>query len=101
MRWTQLDKSSGGVYLNIRRPEERPAVDLNMLSHPYDLRLTVKAVRKVAKFLQKAEIDGPVAPGRRTLEDEVITISPSLLPSSLLPSLFIVLSSDRFGCCPF
>lgn len=48
--------SVGRVSLQSANPDEPAAIDLNFLSQPYDVRVTLEAVRRTAKFLQSSII---------------------------------------------
>lgn len=70
-------QSRGRVSLNSSRPEDPPAIDLNFLSSPYDLRVVSEAVKKVVELLQEngvIEIEGPLAPGPRSLKEEDVMV---------------------------
>jgi choline dehydrogenase-like flavoprotein len=87
-------QSRGSVSLNSNRPEDPPAIDLNFLSAPYDLRVVSEAVKKVTELLQQngvLEIDGPLAPGPRSLEEDDVLVS-LLSLSALLRTLRLKLT---------
>lgn len=71
-------QSRARVFPNSNRPDDPPAIDLNFLSNAYDLRVVSEAVKKAMELLQQngaLEIEGPLAPGPRSLEEDDILVS--------------------------
>ena len=70
-------QSRGRVFLNSNRPDDPPAIDLDFLSNSYDLRVASEAVKKVIGLLREnetLEIEGPLTPGPRSLEDDDVMV---------------------------
>lgn len=68
--------SNGRVSLTGNDPEDPPAIDLNFLSHEYDVRSTIEAVRETVKLLQGTKISAQgLAVGPQKMSDESILVS--------------------------
>ncbi len=69
-------KSRGSVTLHSADPQADPNIDLNMLSHPDDTNLLIKAVRRVREIMQApalSEYNGQeIQPGIQHQEDEAL-----------------------------
>ncbi|KAK3324859.1 putative glucose-methanol-choline oxidoreductase [Apodospora peruviana] len=63
--------STGRIFLQSSDPNTPPAIDLNLLSHPYDVHATMDAVRSTAQLLQNSTIPtAGLAVGPKSLEDK-------------------------------
>ena len=73
-------ESAGKISLRSADPNDMPLIDLNYLSHPYDQRVMIEAVRETVKFIQSSfpgdglEI-GPISDS----DDDILVCDFSLL----------------------
>lgn len=70
-------QSLGRVSLRSNDPLDAPLIDLNLLSHPYDLQVATEAVRSAGRILQGSSIipTEQLVLGPKSLEDADIVVS--------------------------
>lgn len=75
-------QSGGRVALRSNEPLDPPLIDLNLLSHPYDLQVAIQAIRSTIALLSDSSIipTEELALGPKGLEDADIEVSRSALP---------------------
>ena len=78
-------QSLGSVSLRSNNPLDAPIIDLNLLSHPYDLHVATAAVRSAVQILRGSSIipTEKLVLGPKSLEDADIVVS-STLPAVAL-----------------
>jgi choline dehydrogenase-like flavoprotein len=77
-------QSSGSISLKSADPKDPPSINLNVLAHPYDRRITIEALRKTYQFLQNSTfpIDKVLEGPKSDSDDDllVITLEPASMP---------------------
>lgn len=73
-------QSHGKVSLRSNNPLDAPLIDLNFLSHPYDLQVATEAIRSTTALIRESLIipTDELAVGPKSLEDVDIEVNSAL-----------------------
>lgn len=73
-------QSLGKVSLRSKNPLDAPVVDINLLSHPYDLQVATEAIRSAVQLLRGSSIipTEELVLGPKSLKDADIVVSSAL-----------------------
>jgi hypothetical protein len=73
-------QSSGKISLAGPDPELDPIIDMNCLSHPYDRRVMIEALKKTLDFIENSTLPtGKYIVGPSSIADEDISVCSSVL----------------------